>query len=181
MWSPDLYLAALRFAGEKHQGQTVPGSGLPYVVHLSSVAMEVMGTVVREPFGDPDLAVQCALLHDTIEDTKTTFEEVEAQFGRKVAEGVRALTKDPGVPKADQMQDSLQRIRSQPREIWIVKLADRITNLQPPPAHWTAEKRRRYLDEAEEIHRALHSASAHLSKRMREKMEAYRAFLEVGA
>lgn len=39
-----------------------------------------------------------------------------------------------------QMQDSLRRIKSQPREVWMVKMADRITNLQPPPGHWSEEK-----------------------------------------
>src|SRR5262245_9451528 len=132
MWSPDKYLHALRFAAERHQGQTVPGSGLPYVTHLAAVAAEVCCAVARESVAEPDLAVQCALLHDTLEDTATSFAEVEQAFGVQVASGVLALTKDAKLPKAERMADSLRRIREQPREVWMVKLADRITNLQKP-------------------------------------------------
>lgn len=178
MWSPDAYVETLRFAAEKHTGQTLPGTDLPYVVHLSMVAMEVTGALAAEAYERPDLAVRCALLHDTIEDTETTYEEIRDRFGPEVADGVHALTKDAELPKAERMQDSLRRIRKQPREIWIVKLADRITNLQPPPTHWTPEKCRAYRAEAIEIRDALETASDHLSDRMREKIEAYAAFID---
>jgi (p)ppGpp synthase/HD superfamily hydrolase len=171
MWSPDKYLLALRFAVERHQGQVMPGSGFPYVTHLAMVAGEVCCAVARESVSDPDLTVQCALLHDTLEDTQTSFAEVEQAFGSAVAAGVLALTKNGDLPKAERMGDSLRRIREQPREVWMVKLADRITNLQPPPASWTAEKRRAYLEEAREIHSALAAASNVLGDRLLLKLE----------
>ena len=101
VWSPDAYADALRFAAERHLTQKVPGTELPYICHVTAVAAEVMNALARERFADPDLAVQCALLHDTIEDTATTAEEVIARFGSRVADGVRALSKDPAVGKAD--------------------------------------------------------------------------------
>jgi (p)ppGpp synthase/HD superfamily hydrolase len=178
MWSPDRYADALRFAAERHRGQTMAGSDLPYVTHVVAVAAEVMGAVARERFADPDLAVQCALLHDTIEDTGTAEAEIVARFGTAVAAGVRALSKDDAVAKEARMADSLRRIREQPAEVWIVKLADRITNLAPPPAHWTAAKRRDYLVEAGEILRALAPASLWLADRLAARMVAYEAYLE---
>jgi (p)ppGpp synthase/HD superfamily hydrolase len=55
----------------------------------------------------------------------------------------------------------------------MVKLADRISNLQPPPPHWTREKISRYWDEAIEIHTTLKDASPFLSQRLLEKIENY--------
>src|SRR4051794_24188070 len=120
MFTPDRYVAALRFAATKHAGQRMTGSELPYLVHVTSVAGEVLAAL--EPELDGDLAVQCALLHDTLEDTATTFDELAAAFGRAVADGVLALSKvDDAIPKHERMADSLRRIRLQPREVWIVK------------------------------------------------------------
>jgi (p)ppGpp synthase/HD superfamily hydrolase len=177
MWSAELYGDALRFAASRHQGQTVPGSGHPYVVHLATVAAEVLGALARERFTAPDLAVQCALLHDTVEDTATTRDEIAAHFGEAVASGVVALSKDEAVPKEQRMSDSLRRIRTQPHEVWIVKLADRITNLQPPPSHWSSDKRRAYISEAGEILAALAPASVYLADRLAEKMSRYQAWV----
>jgi len=174
MFSPDRYVAALRFAAHVHRDQHVTGTDLPYIVHVVSVASEVIAAIAADPVKDPDLAVTCALLHDTIEDTETTHAEIAAQFGAPVADGVQALSKDPN--KADAMEDSLRRIRAQPREIWIVKLADRITNMAPPPAHWSSEKRRRYRAEALVIRDSLAMASAPLAARLKARADAYAAF-----
>jgi (p)ppGpp synthase/HD superfamily hydrolase len=76
------------------------------------------------------------------------------------------------------MADSLRRIRLQPKAVWMVKLADRITNLQPPPAYWTKEKAARYRDEAVQIHAALKDADEALAARLMARIEAYRAFTE---
>jgi len=177
MWSPDLYLDAFRFAAERHAGQLVPGSALPYIVHIASVAAEVMGALAREVVARPDLAVACAVLHDTLEDTATTSEEIAARFGGDVAAGVRALSKDAALPKQQRMADSLARIRAQPREVWLVKLADRIVNLGPPPGDWATEKRRAYQAEARDILSALAEASPYLAGRIDARIAAYSAFI----
>ncbi len=175
MWSADLYLAAWRYAGDMHGTQKITGSELPYVVHVGAVAMEVIGALAMGSTADnPDLAVQCALLHDVIEDTPATFDDVAANFGLAVAQGVLALTKDATLPsKTMQMSDSLARIRQQPQEVWMVKLADRITNLQPPPAHWNADKIISYRQEAGVILSELGEANAWLALRLKAKIETY--------
>ena len=172
-WSPEIYIKAYRFAAIAHNGQLVPGSKLPYIMHLSFVAMEVIATLNREKGLDGNLAVQCALLHDTVEDTDTEIDELAEKFGSNVADGVAALTKTLWRRKKLQMADSLKRIRKQPREIWMVKMADRITNLQPPPNHWTQDKINRYREEAIEIYNALKGGSPYLSDRLKRKIEAY--------
>ena len=172
-WSQETYIKAYRFAAEAHQGQLYPGTELPYLMHLSFVSMEILGVLSVESGHDGNLALQCALLHDSIEDTAVTYEQLVAKFGVKVADGVLALSKNPALEKSQQLTDSLDRIKTQPTEIWMIKLADRITNLQKPPAHWTQAKIVRYHQEAIEIHAALKAASPVLASRLAEKIENY--------
>jgi (p)ppGpp synthase/HD superfamily hydrolase len=143
-WSQDIYINAYRFAAEAHwnskKKQVVPGTDIPYLMHFSLVAMEVIAALEKESGLDENLAVQCALLHDTIEDTEITYDQLVEKFGLAVANGVNALTKDESIganiskekKKKLQMTDSLERIRKQPKEIWMVKMADRI----PPTFHF---------------------------------------------
>jgi (p)ppGpp synthase/HD superfamily hydrolase len=198
-FSPDRYVMALEFAARRHvievpltadpkrtksavmvrMPQSIPGSEMPYVVHVASVAAEVIAALPATPLADPELAVMCALLHDTIEDTETTHAHVAAAFGAKVADGVQALSKNGALPKGEQMADSLRRIKLQSYEVWVVKLADRIVNLATPPDYWTREKRVSYRDEAIVIADALGAASAALDARIREKVKAYAAYFDV--
>lgn len=176
LWNQDRVLAAWNFASHVHKDQTVPGTDLAYINHIGTVAMEVMGAVSSSPEGieNPDIAILCALLHDTIEDTATSFDELRELFGQDVAEGVQALSKDKALPtKEAQMADSLSRIKTCSKEVWMVKLADRITNLQPPPAYWTKEKCAAYRSEAEVILGALGGAHALLAQRLKERIEDY--------
>ena len=178
-WSQELVDRTWRFAAQAHQGQTLPGTDLPYAVHPALVCMEVMAALRAEPGAerDEDLAVQCALLHDVVEDTAVSAEEVRATFGAAVAAGVLALSKDASLPGHERMADSLRRIREQPREVWMVKLADRITNLAPPPLHWQQPRIAAYRAEALEILRALGEASPILAGRLADMIEVYAAFL----
>ena len=125
IWSQEVYIKAYRFAAEAHNGQLYPGTNLPYLMHLSLVSMEVVGVLSAESGHDGDLAIQCALLHDTIEDTDITYAQLVSEFGANVADGVKSLSKDPTIEKSYQLPDSLERICLQPNEIWMVKLADR--------------------------------------------------------
>lgn len=172
-WDPDLYQRTLRFAAGAHGQQKVPGTGHPYVVHVAMVCAEVL----RAPGLDTNLALQCALLHDTLEDTSVGAEAVGAEFGPAVLAGVQALTKSADLPKSQAMADSLRRILECPPEVAAVKLADRITNLQEPPPHWTAEKRAAYREEALEIHRQLADRCPALGARLAEKIEDYAQYL----
>ncbi|HSG24646.1 MAG TPA: HD domain-containing protein [Anaerolineales bacterium] len=169
------YARAYIFAATAHHGQLFPGSELPYLLHISLVGAEVLFALIHEDGLDAGLAVQCALLHDVLEDTPISFERLAEEFGEEVANGVLALTKRAELPWEARMPDSLSRILRQPREIAIVKLADRIVNMSPPPGHWPSEKRRRYHAEAQRILDVLGDASEYLSQRLRKKMDEYRA------
>lgn len=175
LWSADVYARAWRFAATAHGEQKVPGTELPYIEHVAKVAMETM-TAIAERGGhhDADLAVQCALLHDVVEDTPVTLADITAGFGAEVAAGVSALTKDPTRgDKPAQMRDCLARILLEPQAVWMVKLADRITNLEPPPHYWNDAKIAAYREEARDIHAALSAACPVLGPRLLAKIEAY--------
>lgn len=170
-----IYQETIKFAAQKHtdKNQTIPGTDLPYVVHLSNVAMEILIAFEKSKDFNLEFAVQVALLHDVLEDTETTFQELENTFGKAVAEGVLALTKNSDLEKALQMADSLHRIKQQSKEVWAVKLADRITNLQTPPFHWSDEKIKKYKAEAQLILQELKGGNDYLEQRLQEKIETY--------
>ena len=116
--------------------------------------------------------MQCALLHDTLEDTTTQEADLAVRFSADVVAGVRALTKDASLAKFDAMADSLRRIQRS-REVWAVKLANRISNLGPPPSHWTTEKIAGYQEEARTILAALGEAHDPLARRLATRISEY--------
>lgn len=180
-WSREKYFKAYNFAAEAHSGQLIPGTNMPYVVHVSLVAMEILAALAVETVERPNLAVQCALLHECLENTYIVYDEIVTQYGSYVADGVLALSKDGAIGKTEdeykrdwlQLEDSLQRIKQQPIEVWMVKIADRIINLQPPPNHWNDGKIVRYKQGSELIHKELASASEYLGERLKAKIDRY--------
>jgi (p)ppGpp synthase/HD superfamily hydrolase len=182
-WTQEKYLKAWMFAAQKHKGQTyggsLPNQHIEYINHAASVAMEILWAAQHSNFPFyADFALQCALLHDTIEDTDTSFEELKNTFSEEVAEGVLALTKNKTLSnKREQMADSIERILIQPREIAMVKMADRITNLYEPPYYWSKEKISEYRDEAQFIYDNLSLTDKSLSQRLKQKIKEYKRFL----
>jgi (p)ppGpp synthase/HD superfamily hydrolase len=180
-WSQEAYSTAWNFATHYHHGQSYGGAQegqqVNYINHIGSVAMEVIWALSTAPDADGNLAIQCALLHDTIEDTAASYDIVAAQFGKAVADGVLALTKDATLTdKTAKIDDSLARIRLQPKEVWMVKLADRIANLYHPPFYWDNEKIDSYRTEAMRIYEALHPANDALAQRLLDKIAQYQFF-----
>lgn len=172
-------MASLAHAGQAYAGHE-EGLRYDYLTHLGLVWMEVCASLRAHalPASEDELAQLCAVLHDIVEDTPTKPEAIGTAFGLAVAQGVEALTKDASLPKAQQMADSLRRIRLQPMAVWRVKLADRIVNLSPPPSYWDQAKCRAYREEAGAILDALGDACPHLAGRLAEKIEAYRFFCQ---
>ena len=175
-WSQEKYIRAYLFAAKAHRGRLYPGTGLSYLIHLSFVCMEIIAALAVEEAVYPDLAVQCALLHDVIEDTKVSYQKIYELFGKEVADGVNALTKKKEIEESKQLEDSIDRIKNQPhKEVWMVKLADRISNLQPPPFDWTQAKIKAYWVSSKEIYAALKDASPYLGERLLNKIDNYYA------
>lgn len=179
MEAQTLFQEAIKFATIKHlkKQQNIPGTDLPYVVHLSNVAMEILIAANYSENFNLGFAVQVALLHDTLEDTSATFGEIEKKFGADIAQGVSALTKNENLPKSEKMFDSLNRIKTLPKEVWAVKLADRITNLQEPPSYWDYSKKVEYRQEAIKILKELKGGNSYLEKRLDDKINGYEKYL----
>jgi len=173
--SQEKYIRAYLFAAKAHRGQLYPGTGLPYLIHLSFVSMEIIAALAVEEAAHPDLAVQCALLHDVIEDTEVSKQKLEEEFGKEVADGVDALSKRKEFEESQRLLESLNRIQLQPHEVWMVKLADRICNLQPPPFNWTQSKIKTYWESSKEIYATLKDSSPYLGERLFKKIENYSA------
>lgn len=177
-WNTELYIQAMRFAASAHEGQTIPGTSLPYLVHVNQVVFELIPALDIEDFSRKNTALTCAFLHDVLEDTEVTAEEIALEFGADVLQGVEALTKNKELPKNVRMEDSLQRIRHCSRAIWMVKLADRITNLSsPPPPDWSKVKIREYREESYLIYDTLGDASPFLAKKLLARIDDYGDYL----
>ena len=156
MKSPDYaaLLSALRFAANKHRDQRRKGSHkAPYINHPIEVA-----SLLATCGGITDVAVlQAAILHDTIEDTDTTAEELEREFGPDVTALVLEMTDDMSMPSADRKRHQALRAPGLSTRAKCIKLADKIANVgdigsQPPP-DWSLERRRTYFAwTAEVIH-----------------------------
>jgi (p)ppGpp synthase/HD superfamily hydrolase len=183
VWDRERYLKAWYFASIRHTGQKygghMQGQQIEYLTHIGKVSMEVIWALQQSAENyNADLAVQCAILHDILEDTSTKYEELAELFGISVADGVLALTKNTSLPdKTEQMKDSLDRIKLQPKEIWMVKMADRISNLYKAPFYWNKQKIASYTEEAEMIYHSLHPANNELADRLKEKIQTYKKYL----
>jgi len=172
MYNQDNLTKAWFFASKAHKDQKYPREELPYLTHIGEVMMEVMG--VTSELESAEMALLCAILHDTIEDTTVGHKELAEEFSIEVADGVLALSKNEDFPtKQERMLDSLERIKTQPKGVWVVKMADRIANLGEPPHYWTKEKRLAYQNEAQTILDYLGGANETMARRLGEKIEAY--------
>lgn len=78
-WSQDSYIKAFHFAEEAHLEQKFRGTQFPYTFHVTLVCMEVIASLAHEDGYNGDLAIQCTLLHDVIEDTVIDYETLQAR------------------------------------------------------------------------------------------------------
>jgi (p)ppGpp synthase/HD superfamily hydrolase len=147
-----LFARALDFAARKHVHQRRKGElAEPYVNHLSDVAR-----LLAEATKGEDIAVVIAgLLHDTIEDTDTTFAELAKEFGPEVAELVSEVTDDKALPKAERKRLQVETAPHKSPRARMIKLADKTSNLHSmiasPPKDWSLERRRDYIDWADKV------------------------------
>lgn len=165
---------ALLFAATKHEGLKMKQPNVSYIAHLQGVCLEaISGCLNSKANINLEKVIILSLLHDTIEDTDTSYEEIKEKFGKDIAEGTLALTKDQKLPYEKQIYDSLNRIKKQSIEVSIVKLADRIFNLKDIPLQWDYEKVETYKEQAMLILKELGSANKYMAKRLQEKIENY--------
>ena len=130
----------------KHRDQRRKGNHqAPYINHPIEVA-----TLIATVGGVSDVTVlQAAILHDTIEDTDTTAEEIEREFGPEVCALVMEMTDDMSLPRAERKQTQLARAAHLSADAKLIKIADKIANVgdiaRHPPPDWSLERRRSYF------------------------------------
>lgn len=116
-------LRAAYFATIAHDGQRRRFAHEPYIAHPLRVSKECFRRI-------GDMALACAgVLHDTVEDTDTTLEDIQQRFGTKVADLVSGVTKRKDLPKAEREDEYLKRFRVSPLLVIELKLIDRLDNL----------------------------------------------------
>lgn len=180
MFNQDNFIEILQFVSLAHKNQETP-KGLPYLTHIICVTMEVISACEQSKLEKEksDFAISCALLHDIIEDTKISYDDLYVKFGEEIANAVEALTKNKNLStKKEQMQDSLEKLLCQPYEVQMVKLADRITNLSTPPKSWNREKIKSYYKEAKLILSCLRNSNIYLAQRLEEKIITYEKYFK---
>jgi GTP diphosphokinase / guanosine-3',5'-bis(diphosphate) 3'-diphosphatase len=147
-----LLLKALSFAAHKHRDQRrKDAEASPYINHPIALAEVLAGEG-----GITDLEVlAAALLHDTIEDTATTLEELREHFGGRIAGMVAEVTDDKELPKTERKRLQIEHAAGISPGAKLVKLADKICNLRDvagrPPANWDLERRREYFEWAKQV------------------------------
>ena len=119
---------ALKFATKAHEGQVRKYTGEEYITHPIAVADLVEEYLDYKGYSEEevDTAIQIALLHDTVEDTDVTIEEIQRLFGFKVAQGVWFLTKTPSFVgnRAERKALCEERLAKAPEVIKIIKTCD---------------------------------------------------------
>lgn len=158
-----LLVDALAFAAHKHRDQRRKDiDASPYINHPIALLR-----VLRVEADVRDLEVLCAaLLHDTVEDTETTREELVERFGETIASLVMEVTDDKGQDKATRKRMQVEHAPHLTPQAALVKLADKICNLrdvaQSPPPDWPLARRQHYFDWAKQVIDGLRGAHAGL-------------------
>lgn len=168
-------LQALNFAALKHRDQRRKGAeASPYINH----PIEVAELLARVGQITDVVILQSAVLHDTIEDTQTTGEELEQHFGAVVRRIVEEVTDDKSLPKAERKRLQIEHAPHLSPSAQLVKLADKISNVRSmtlaPPLDWPSERRLAYLDWTEQVVAGLKGCNAALEALYVECLQAGR-------
>jgi guanosine-3',5'-bis(diphosphate) 3'-pyrophosphohydrolase len=167
------FLTSVHFAADKHRDQRRKSrEACPHINHL----IEVTESLSRVG-GITDLVpLQAAILHDTIEDTRTTGEELEARFGAEVRRLVEEVTDDQRLPKGERKRLQVEHAAQLSPKAQLIRIADKISNVRDvthlPPTHWSHQRRCEYLDWAEKVVAGLRRLSIETGARLRYRQSA---------
>ncbi len=160
-----IVIQALKFAAFKHryqQRQSGDDQPIPYLNH----PIEVMHILSEAGITNPDI-LSAALLHDTLEDTETTIEELLQHFGPTITNLVIEATDDQTPPRAERYAAQVVKVPHYSHDAKLIKLADRIANIKDsiiPPATWSRERQLGHFAQSQKI--------VNLMRGTHEKLEA---------
>lgn len=173
-----LLLKATRFAAERHRNQRRKSAEAdPYINHPIVVA-DLLASIgnVSEP-----TVLVAAILHDTIEDTETTSEQLDALFGRDVRLLVQEMTDDKSLPKDERKRLQIEHASQLSAAAKLIKLADKIANVRDvtdqPAKGWSVQRRREYLDWADRVVAGCRGVNALLERHYDEQVQRAREAL----
>jgi (p)ppGpp synthase/HD superfamily hydrolase len=158
-----LLARAADYAARQHSAQRRKGeTAEPYINHLTEVA-----ALLAEATGGEDIVLLLGgLLHDTLEDTDATYEDLVQRFGADVAALVAEVTDDKSLPKEERKRLQIEKTPGKSRRAKLLKLADKTSNLRSlvnsPPKAWTEERLRDYVRWADAVVRACRGLNAGL-------------------
>lgn len=173
-----LLLRALHFAADKHRDQRrKDAAASPYINHPIAVA-EVLARVG----GVHDIHVLAAAgLHDTVEDTQTTFDELEREFGAAVRALVAEVTDDKSLGTDERKRLQIEHVAHASAGAKLIKLGDKICNVEDvtncPPPDWSGERRLEYLAWSERVVAGCRGTNAALEGRFDEVVARGRGLL----
>ena len=158
-----LLVRAIAFASEKHSTQRRKDAAeSPYINHPIALV-----DVLANEGNVTDIDTLCAAaLHDTIEDTATTADELKSIFGEKITSFVLELTDDKSLPKHVRKEKQIEHAPHCSPEAKVVKIADKICNLRnilaAPPADWSVERKHEYFEWAAKVVNGVRGTSSEL-------------------
>lgn len=160
-----LLVKALAFAAGKHRNQRRKDpDASPYINHPIALA----NVLANEAGVDDERVLIAAILHDTLEDTETTEQELAREFGQEIALIVLEVTDDKSLPKAERKQLQVEHAPAISHRAKLVKLADKICNLRDiaasPPAGWSIGRKQEYFDWAKAVVEGLRGAHPELER-----------------
>jgi len=155
-----MVVRAAYFAAEKHKDQRRRDvDATPYINH----PLELASILIDEGGIDDAVTICAALLHDTIEDTNTTHEELAALFGKEIADIVLEVSDDKSLDAATRKRLEKEHAPHLSYRAKLVKLADKTANIRDiatmPPVGWTVERKREYFEFAKIIATGAQDAS----------------------
>jgi GTP diphosphokinase / guanosine-3',5'-bis(diphosphate) 3'-diphosphatase len=161
----ELVLQAAAFAAEKHRnGRRKDAEASPYINHPIQLAYILVQADIEDP-----VVLASALLHDTIEDTNTTHDEIEIVFGHEIANIVVECSDDKSLTKLERKQAQIDKAAKISQKAKLVKIADKIANVSDidgaPPAGWSLERKREYYDWAKRVVDRMRGVHAKLEAR----------------
>jgi len=162
---PTQLLKAITFAADKHRHQRrKDAEASPYINHPIAVAT----VLAAEGDVSDEVTLIAAALHDTVEDTQTTFVELKEHFGSEVAGLVRELTDDKSLEKAERKRLQIEHAPNSSIRAKQLKIADKICNIRDitdtPPVDWSLQRRCEYLVWSEQVVAGCRGANAKLDE-----------------
>lgn len=160
------YCRAITFAFSKYGELKRKSQNIPYVVHPIRINAILRAAGFNE--NDNEEMMIAALFHDLIEDTETPIDEIETQFGTKIASIVMELTK----PEKGNKDEWLKNFESASKEAKIIKMADRLDNLiDMTTESWKIKKQKSYAEQGKIILEKCGSAHSEIALKLQEEIE----------